>query len=244
MRNPKEDRRVRRTQKLLKESLVQLMSEKAFKDITIKDITERADLNRGTFYLHYSDTYDLLTAMENGVLEDFQEMITAYMPSRPGNGLMPVLLPIVHYIVENEQICKNLFENNVSNEFVTKFKELIRKNGGALIERLCIPPVRRPIPNTFLNLSPMALSGSLKNGWTTECPRPRRRSPVCPATPSFPWPGPFLRHDPSGPLRVLCIPSFWPPRALPGVSGFFWKFPRDFFIFLLIFLLVYIIINI
>lgn len=41
MRNPKEDRRVRRTQKLLKESLVQLMSEKAFKDITIKDITER-----------------------------------------------------------------------------------------------------------------------------------------------------------------------------------------------------------
>ena len=80
MRNPKEDRRVRRTQKLLKESLVQLMSEKAFKDITIKDITERADLNRGTFYLHYSDTYDLLTAMENGVLEDFQEMITALCP--------------------------------------------------------------------------------------------------------------------------------------------------------------------
>ena len=233
MRNPKEDRRVRRTQKLLKESLVQLMSEKAFKDITIKDITERADLNRGTFYLHYSDTYDLLTAMENGVLEDFQEMITAYMPSRPGNGLMPVLLPIVHYIVENEQICKNLFENNVSNEFVTKFKELIRKNGGALIERLY------PACQTA-----DSLSGSLKNGWTTECPRPRRRSPACPATPSFPWPGPFLRHDLSGPLRVLCIPSFWPPRALPGVSGFFWKFPRDFFIFLLIFLLVYIIINI
>ena len=39
MRNPKEDRRVRRTQKLLKESLVQLMSEKAFKDITIKDLS-------------------------------------------------------------------------------------------------------------------------------------------------------------------------------------------------------------
>ena len=37
MRNPKEDRRVRRTQKLLKESLVQLMSDKAFKDITIKE---------------------------------------------------------------------------------------------------------------------------------------------------------------------------------------------------------------
>lgn len=72
-----------------------------------------------------------------------------------------MLLPIVHYIVENEQICKNLFENNVSNEFVTKFKELIRKNGGALIER-CIPPVRRPIPNTFLNFITYGLIGIIK----------------------------------------------------------------------------------
>lgn len=181
--------------------------------------------------------------MENGVLEDFQEMITAYMPSRPGNGLMPVLLPIVHYIVENEQICKNLFENNVSNEFVTKFKELIRKNGGALIERL-YPACQTADSEYFLNLSPMALSGSLKNGWTTECPRPRRRSPACPATPSFPWPGPFLRHDLSGPLRVLCIPSFWPPGAPPGSFRFFLEISPGFFYFPLDFLLVYIIINI
>lgn len=189
MRNPKEDRRVRRTQKLLKESLVQLMSEKAFKDITIKDITERADLNRGTFYLHYSDTYDLLTAMENGVLEDFQEMITAYMPSRPGNGLMPVLLPIVHYIVENEQICKNLFENNVSNEFVTKFKELIRKNGGALIERL-YPACQTADSEYFFEFITYGLIGIIKNGWTTECPRPRRRSPHVQRR--RPFPGPVL----------------------------------------------------
>ena len=161
MRNPKEDRRVRRTQKLLKESLVQLMSEKAFKDITIKDITERADLNRGTFYLHYSDTYDLLTAMENGVLEDFQEMITACLPARPGNSLMPVLLPIVHYIVENEQICKNLFENNVSNEFVKKFKELIRKSGGALIE-LLYPACQTSEPEYFFEFITYGLIGIIK----------------------------------------------------------------------------------
>lgn len=223
MRNPKEDRRVRRTQNILKESLVQLMSEKAFKDITIKDITERADLNRGTFYLHYSDTYDLLTAMENGVLEDFQEMITAYMPSRPGNGLMPVLLPIVHYIVENEQICKNLFENNVSNEFVTKFKELIRKNGGALIERL-YPACQTADSEYFFEFITYGLIGIIKKWLDNGMPQTEERSPACPATPSFPWPGPFLRHDLSGPLRVLCIPSFWPPvpsREFPVFSGNF-----------------------
>ena len=52
-----EDRRVRRTKQLIKQSLIELMHEKPFKDITVKDITERADLNRGTFYLHYVDIY-------------------------------------------------------------------------------------------------------------------------------------------------------------------------------------------
>ena len=44
-----EDRRVRRTKHLIKQSLIELMYEKPFKDITVTDITKRADLNRGTF---------------------------------------------------------------------------------------------------------------------------------------------------------------------------------------------------
>ena len=60
-----EDRRVRRTKQLIKQSLIELMHEKPFKDITVKDITERADLNRGTFYLHYVDIYDLLSKIED-----------------------------------------------------------------------------------------------------------------------------------------------------------------------------------
>ncbi|MDO4925716.1 MAG: TetR/AcrR family transcriptional regulator [Turicibacter sp.] len=59
-----EDRRVRRTKQLIKQSLIELMHEKEFKEITVKDITERADLNRGTFYLHYVDIYDLLIALK------------------------------------------------------------------------------------------------------------------------------------------------------------------------------------
>lgn len=136
MKNAKEDRRVRRTQKLLKESLVELMSEKEFKDITIKEVTERADLNRGTFYLHYSDTYELLKSMENDVLNDFQDLITDYLRSEQVDSLMPVLLPIIHYIVENVEICTNLFENNSSGDFHREFKNLIHKYGSEIIEHL------------------------------------------------------------------------------------------------------------
>lgn len=53
MESQKEDRRIRRTQKMLKDSLIELMTERDFKNISVKDITERADLNRGTFYNHY-----------------------------------------------------------------------------------------------------------------------------------------------------------------------------------------------
>lgn len=45
MESQKEDRRIRRTQKMLKDSLIELMTERDFKNISVKDITERADLN-------------------------------------------------------------------------------------------------------------------------------------------------------------------------------------------------------
>lgn len=158
----KEDRRIRRTQKLLKQSLVELMSEKAFKDITIKDITDRADLNRGTFYLHFSDTYGLLMAMENDVLDDFQSMIDDYLHQEAKDTLRPVLIPVIHYIVENEEICRNLFENNASNDFLNKFKDLIYKNGMAVIERL-FPSCKSGPYVYFFEFITYGLIGIIKN---------------------------------------------------------------------------------
>ena len=47
-----DDRRAKRSRRLLKEGLLELMREKRFKDISARDVTESADLNRGTYYLH------------------------------------------------------------------------------------------------------------------------------------------------------------------------------------------------
>jgi AcrR family transcriptional regulator len=59
MRNV-EDLRVRRTRKLLHQALLELAIEKGFRDLTVRDITERAMINRSTFYRHYLDKHDLL----------------------------------------------------------------------------------------------------------------------------------------------------------------------------------------
>ena len=67
----KEDRRVRKTKRLLREGLAKLMLEKPVKNITVREISELVDINRGTFYLHYKDIYDMVEQIQNEIFEEF-----------------------------------------------------------------------------------------------------------------------------------------------------------------------------
>jgi AcrR family transcriptional regulator len=69
----KTNRRVRRTRNLLGDALVELMHEKAFADIKIQHVLDRAGISRSTFYAHYSDKDDLFVS---DVDEFFQGMAT------------------------------------------------------------------------------------------------------------------------------------------------------------------------
>ncbi|GHO84135.1 TetR/AcrR family transcriptional regulator [Dictyobacter formicarum] len=64
-----EDLRVRRTRKLLQQAFIELTVEKGFAALTVRDITERAMVNRSTFYRHYLDKYDLLEQYMNEIHE-------------------------------------------------------------------------------------------------------------------------------------------------------------------------------
>jgi AcrR family transcriptional regulator len=70
----KVDRRVVRTQEAIKKAFLQLMNEKNFEDITIQDISDRADVNRTTVYLHYLDKYDLLDKLIDEHINKLKEM--------------------------------------------------------------------------------------------------------------------------------------------------------------------------
>jgi AcrR family transcriptional regulator len=62
-----EDLRVQRTRKLILDAFIALTVEKGFAAVTVRDITERAMINRSTFYRHYLDKYDLLEQYMDGV---------------------------------------------------------------------------------------------------------------------------------------------------------------------------------
>lgn len=55
----KEDRRIQKSRRTIKKAFIELLDEKGFGNMSVHDIAERADINRGTFYLHYQDKFDL-----------------------------------------------------------------------------------------------------------------------------------------------------------------------------------------
>ncbi len=129
-----EDRRIRKTKRLLKQGLCALMQEKDFHTITVKELTDYTDLNRGTFYLHYTDIYDLLEKIEDEVLGEFQAMVDAYRPKISPANLMPILEPVAEYIDQNYSVCKVLFCNVSADHFLMRFQKFIMQNGISFIK--------------------------------------------------------------------------------------------------------------
>ena len=65
----KDDRRVRRTKTNIKKAFIELLKEKSFQEITVRELSERADINRKTFYAYYTGMEELLAA----VMDEMQD---------------------------------------------------------------------------------------------------------------------------------------------------------------------------
>lgn len=73
------DRRVVRTRQMLREALISLILERGYDKLTVNDITERADLRRATFYLHYRDKEELLLATLQETFDDLVQQLEPVM---------------------------------------------------------------------------------------------------------------------------------------------------------------------
>lgn len=66
----KVDRRIQKTRKTIKKAFVELLNKKSLEEISVYHIAEEADINRGTFYLHYQDKFDLFEKYIDELLEE------------------------------------------------------------------------------------------------------------------------------------------------------------------------------
>src|SRR5262245_42055719 len=76
--NRRVDRRIQRTRQVLQQAFMEVVQDKGFAATSIQDITERANLNRGTFYLHFADKYTLTDAV---IREQFRQQLADRLPS-------------------------------------------------------------------------------------------------------------------------------------------------------------------
>lgn len=68
------DRRIARSKRALRTALIELMEERGLDAVSVNDLCARADLNRGTFYNHFHDKDDLLTTLEDEVIDDLERI--------------------------------------------------------------------------------------------------------------------------------------------------------------------------
>ena len=97
MEEQKIDRRVRKTKSQLRQALMQLMTEKPFKSISVRELSERADINRGTFYIHYRDVSDLLQRLEDEMAERLIEVCKKYAYTDTAVEAFPYLTDIFRF---------------------------------------------------------------------------------------------------------------------------------------------------
>ncbi len=128
------DRRTRKTISLIKKTFTHLLLEKDIKDISISELTELADINRGTFYLHYKDIFDLFEQIEKDVWDDFIGIIEANK-NKSQQSLSLILLELFRYIAANPDIFFVIF-NTRETTFLNRLIEIVRPKSPAEWENL------------------------------------------------------------------------------------------------------------
>jgi AcrR family transcriptional regulator len=122
----KEDLRVQRTRKLLQQALFDLVAEKGFAAVTVRDITERAMVNRSTFYRHFLDKYELI----NGYMDEVQaltsdaafraEKLAQSTPEKVPSGL----LILIQHVQQYAQFYRVMLGQNGDPVFTQRFRQM------------------------------------------------------------------------------------------------------------------------
>ena len=172
LKNP-EDRRARRSRRLLKESLLELMKRKTFAEISVRDVTDAADMNRGTFYLHYSGTTELLQSVETDLLEELQALVDAHMQETVAVGsVAPVFEPVLDFLVEHRETCAVLFASSEASGFFQSLQQLVHQNGAPLV-RTWFRPADPRLTDYLLNFLAWGFIGLLTEWFEKDMALPK-----------------------------------------------------------------------
>ena len=122
------DRRVRKTKTLLLKGLMHLMETKDIKDISVKELSDLVDINRSTFYLHYSDIYDMLNQIENELFVEFNDILDRTIcQSFEPDSAQATLLEIFLFLDRHRDVTRTIMGPHGDLSFVNRMKNLVKE---------------------------------------------------------------------------------------------------------------------
>lgn len=117
----KNDRRVLKTKKVLRDTLIRLLQTKELHSITVKELVTEADIHRATFYLHYQDVFDLYGQMEEELFADLVRLMSA----DANHSYDGTYRAIVEFVYENKAIVELAFGKSSNMQFRNRISELL-----------------------------------------------------------------------------------------------------------------------
>lgn len=140
---------VRNTKRKLKEGLMELLGQKPLSQVSVKELVQKADVNRGTFYFHYKDVYALVKEIEENFLCSLNETLDAIEQSP--KSFTSILLK---WLSENEESCRVLLGPNGDSAFLERIREIV--------DSKCVEMIRNAFPT--LDKNELCLVGSFMMG--------------------------------------------------------------------------------
>lgn len=135
----KMDRRVQRTRKALRNALLELIKEKGYDSIAVEEITQRANLGRATFYLHYKDKEDLLVDEFNEIVNERARTISEipfsdWLPElenpgpTAGDKPAPPLLMAFQHVANHADLYHILLNNEKSDRIFERIRKIVAQS--------------------------------------------------------------------------------------------------------------------
>ncbi|MBI5953572.1 MAG: TetR family transcriptional regulator [Chloroflexi bacterium] len=122
------DPRIRRTRLLIMQSFESLLAEKNFANISVQDVTDKAQINRATFYAHFQDKYDLLNQAINEMFMLEIEKRTLNVCSYSVENLRSLILVVCEFLSRLRSDCaqpQNQFESLVETTIKNQISDLL-----------------------------------------------------------------------------------------------------------------------
>lgn len=159
----KNDLRAKRTKAKIKRALIDELKTKSFNALTVKNIADRAKINRGTFYLHYLDKFDLLDQIEQQLYDGIRDAISLDAQPIDEMSLEEInqhsLVKLSNYLYQERDLVRVLISDNGDPRFYPHAKELVKKE---LVDRC------RLINVEYTNIIPLDYAEELQASSTLD----------------------------------------------------------------------------